>query len=84
MPNVVLNPLPPEVQAIIDLINDNVNTFLTNRERLTSYFDSSVGLSAWSLIPANNRTLLRDLIVTELNDALAQLQNAVNQTQQLS
>lgn len=76
-------PLPNEVEIIIENINLGVNTFITNRERLRAVFDDSVGLAAWNLIPANDRTLLRDLWLVELNDAHAELGAAINQIQQL-
>jgi len=80
MPNVG-PPFPQEIQDILDLMNENINTFLVNRERIHSLFDPSVGIAAKDLIPANDWTLLRDLWVQELNDAVANLQSAVSQIQ---
>ncbi len=76
--------LPSEVEGIIDSLNQGTNVVLTNRERLRAVFDDAVGLAAWNLIPANDRTLLRDLWVQELIDAHAVLGSAINQIQQLT
>lgn len=83
MPNVG-PPFPQNVQDIIDVMNENVNTVIVNRERMRALFDPSLGLSAKDLIAANDWTLLRDLWVQELTDAVADLQSAVNQVQNLS
>jgi len=84
MANVVLEPLPPEVQAIIDLINDNISVMIVNRERLRALFDASAGVSPKALIAGNDWTILRDLYLVEMNDAIAGLQSAANQTQALT
>lgn len=76
--------LPIEVDNIIEVINENLNVILTNRERLRAMFDDSVGLAGWNLIPANDRTMLRDLWIVELNDAHAGIGSAINQIQQLT
>jgi hypothetical protein len=83
MPNVG-PPFPQEIQDILDVMNENVNTFITNRERIHALFDQSVGVSAKSLIQANDWTILRDLWVTELSDAVSGLQSTVFQIQNLT
>jgi hypothetical protein len=76
-------PFPQEIQDILDIMNENINVFLVNRERIHALFDPSVGVSAKDLIPTNDWTILRDLWVVELNDALAGLQSTVTQIQNL-
>lgn len=70
--------LTPEAELVISQLNEQLNTLITNRDRLLRLFDDVLGVSIWTAIPANERHFIRDLIKEEMNEVVPNLESTIN------
>jgi len=70
--------LTPEVQNVIDQLNEQIGILVEARGKIEGLFEETLGVTIWSLLDVNNRALARDLIAAEIENTTAYIAQAAS------